>query len=169
MTNRQRHHAAFTLIETIISLSIMSVILLGLSGAVMIGSRAVPSTTETGIEDRQVVDAIGQLKSDIRQATKIEHKSTASGKKLKLWMKDTGTAGMPNEVVYSYTTASKLVERIPKNQTSEILFDNVGLLSIRIDTEDTDATVVWMLIYVTDTVKMYYEVHISLPDKPDLT
>jgi len=165
-----KHHSrrAITLIETVISLSVMSILLLGLSGAVMISSKAIPTATQTGIEDQIVIDSSNQFRSELRQATEIEFRSSGSGKQLKLMIKDSGAKGNLNEVMYRYIIATKRFTRTVKGRAEEILIDNVNAFAIQFVLENADATVVRIVLSAPDTIQNLFEFHIALPDKPEL-
>lgn len=166
--NTLHSRRAFTLIETVISLSIMSVILLGLGGAVMVGSNAIPTATQTGIEDQQVVDSLNMLRSDLSQAVTIVYQTRTAGKRITLAMKDTGAAGYYAEVQYQYISSSKIFTRQIKGGDEVILFDNIDKAEFLIALEDKDAMVVWILLDISDTIQPIFELHILLPDKPEL-
>ena len=159
---------AITLIETVISLLIMSILLLGLSGAVMISSKAIPTATQTGIQDQKVIDALNQFRSDLRQATVIGYQSRAAGKELTLTIKDSGAPGNLNEVKYKYIVASKSFFRRVQGRTEETLFDNINAFEVQFATEGSDATVVHVILAAPDTIQNLFELHIALPDKPEL-
>lgn len=159
---------AITLIETVISLSIMSVLLLGLSGAVMVSSKAIPTATQTGIEDQRVIDAFNQFRSDLRQAILIKYTSNASERKLLLNIKDSGAKGNPDEIHYRYIVASKSFARQLKGSAEEILIDNLASFSIQFVQENNDTTTAKIVVVANDTLQHFFELHIALPDKPEL-
>jgi len=159
---------AITLIETVISLSVMSILLLGLSGAVMISSKAIPTTTQTGTEDQIVIDAFNQFRNDLRQATVIAFVSSGSEKKLTLTIKDSGAKGNPVGIQYRYIVASNSFTRMVKGRTEETMFANISAFAIQFTQEDNDATILRIIISAPNTIQSLFELHISLPDKPEL-
>jgi len=159
---------AFTLIETVISLSIMSVLLLGLSGAVMISTHAIPSASDTGIEDQAVIDALNHFRDDLRQATEIDYNSSGSEEKLKLKIKDSGAKGVPAELEYRYITASNSFARKVKGRSEEILLSNISGASFQFTQEASNATIVHVIILATETIQQIFELHVALPEKPVL-
>ncbi|MCC5822590.1 MAG: type II secretion system GspH family protein [Phycisphaerales bacterium] len=62
---------AFTLIETVVAVSISSVLLLALGSAVLVASRAVPTGNETVITAGWVERGIEQIRSDLEEAIGI--------------------------------------------------------------------------------------------------
>ena len=168
ITTTQKQNA-FTLIETAISLAIMSILLLGLVGAVMIGSKSIPSTTQTGITDQTVVLSLNMFRSELQQATGIQHRTAASGEQLILDIKDTGATGTPSRIRYRYIKSSKSFTRKVDSQPEQTLFTNIDAFNIQITTDDSDATIIWILMLVNNTIQRMYEIHVPLPDKPELT
>jgi len=159
---------AFTLIETVISLSIVSVLFVGLSGAVMIGTHAIPTAKDTGQADQAVIDALNMFRTDLRQATGIKYRSDASGIELVLDLKDSGAKGANNTITYIYQSSIKSFMRQPLNETKVTLFENISGLSGQLIMDGSDATVLKALVVVTDTIQPIYEVHALLPLKPEV-
>ncbi len=159
--------SGFTLIETVISLSIMSILLLGLSGAVMIASHAIPTATTSGINDQTVVDAVNQFKSDLRRAKAIGYREGAAGNQFSLTLQTTGATGEYDVVQYQYLTASKSFTRQVKGETQEVMFSTVSTFVAKFTLEDSDASVLWLTFVADDTIQRIFELHIALPDKPE--
>tara|TARA_R110000868_G_scaffold241497_3_gene496653 strand:+ start:366077 stop:366625 length:549 start_codon:yes stop_codon:yes gene_type:complete len=163
---------AFTLIETVISLSIMTVLILGLSGALMISTSAIPTGTQLGIEDQKVIDGLNQLRDELQQAVHVHFNWTDTDIHLHLTMDQTRAKGTPEIIEYHYRTAAKTFTRMYKEGnvlgTEYILFDAVtdGSGKVILDSNDGDATVVWLMLNVEDTIQKIFEVHIALPAEP---
>jgi hypothetical protein len=146
----------------------MSVLFLGLSGAVMIGSNAIPTATQTGISDQTVIDALNQFRTESRQATGIQYRSSAAGEQLTFDLKDTGQAGTPSRIRYQYVIDSHSFTRIEIGQVEKTLFANISGFGMNIIQDGTDATVLWIVFVVDDTIQKFFEIHVALPDKPGL-
>ena len=166
---RMSRRSGFTLIETVISLSIMSILLLGLSGAVMIASHAIPTATTSGLADQAVVDAVNQFSSDLRQATSIAYRETAAGNQFTLTLKNTGVAGEYATVRYQYVADSDSFTRQVTGRAEGVMFSNVSTFVAQFTTEGSDASVLWITLVADDTIQRIFELHIALPDKPELT
>lgn len=158
---------AFTLIETIISLSIVSVLFVGLSGAVMIGSFALPTPTDSGIVDRTVIDSLNLFRNDLKQASVIQYRAAASDIEFTLTMKNAGEAGQKNSIVYRYTDSTNSFGRKADSETAVTLFENISGFTMQFITEGTDISVVKGLIVVKGTIQPTFEIHAILPDKPE--
>ena len=159
---------AFTLIETVISLSIVSVLFVGLSGAVMIGAHALPTAKDTGLADQAVLNALNMFRTDLRQSSEIRYRSGASGIELVLNLKDSGTKGASDSIAYSYKSSSKSFTRKPLAETEVTLFESISGFSVQFTMDGSDATVVKALIATTNTIQPIYEVHALLPLKPEV-
>lgn len=159
---------AFTLIETVISLSIVSVLFVGLSGAVMIGAHALPTAKDTGLADQAVINALNMFRTDLRQSSEIKYRSGGSGIELQLTMKLTGTTGEYKKISYSYLSSSKSFTRKPQDENVITLFENISGFSVQFTMDGSDATVVKALIATTNTIQPIYEVHALLPLKPEV-
>jgi len=169
MITTTQQPTAFTLIETVISLAIMSILLLGLSGAVMIGSKSIPSSTQSGITDQTIILSLNNFRNELQQATRIQHRSTASGEQLILDIKDTGAPGTPSSIRYRYIKSTNSFTRTVDAQTEQTLFTNIDAFDIQIATDDSDATIIWILMVVNNSIQRLFELNIALPDKPELT
>ena len=115
----QHARSGFTLVEVVTSLAIMSVLMLGLSGAVMIGSHAVPTTTDIGLADQSVMNVTNQLRTEFRYCSRIQYRSNAGSLQMQLTMKSTTAAGAPSSVSYYYSaeddTLSRIVDSLETN------------------------------------------------------
>lgn len=158
--------SGFTLIEVVTSLSIMSVLLLGLSGAVMVGSRAIPSATDIGQSDQVPIDAINRIRSELREASAIRYQVGANEHEMKIRIKDSGASGTPSVIVYRYSLASGTLMRKADAQDAVTLVSGISSLVIEITGDGADASVVYLRMTVEGTIKQVYEMHALLPDKP---
>lgn len=167
-TAQQRNRGGFTLIEVVTSLSILSVLMLGLSGAVMIASHAIPTTVETGLSDQIVIDGLNQLRADLREASLVDIKSNATETKFKLEMTNAGASGSPAVIKYKYTVSTKIVERDVDSQGTHQIMSGVDVFAVSQTDDGTDVSVVYLLVSVQNTIQRFYEMHAILPDKPTL-
>jgi prepilin-type N-terminal cleavage/methylation domain-containing protein len=156
----------FTLIEIVTSLSIMSVLMIGLSGAILVGSYAIPTPADTGYADQVVIDAITQLRSDLREATTVRHRSRVVGDSIQLTIKDTGASGVPTTVTYIFVDATDEFTRQVDALTPVTIITGVDAFAVTLTTDSGDLRVFELLMSVTDTIERVYEMHALLPDKP---
>lgn len=157
----------FSLIETVISLTIVSVLFLGLSAAIMIGSYAIPSGADTGTNDREVIDALNMLRTDLRQAEDIEQRDGASGTQIRITTKSLKAAGQPNKVQYTYLTADNSFTRSTDNSSDQLLTSNIENLVLSFNNDGTNADSAYLLIKVSNTIQPIFELNAVLPDRPE--
>ena len=167
-TARQRRPGGFTLIEVVTSLSIITVLMLGLSGAVMIASHAIPTTIDTGLSDQVVIDGLNQLRADLREASSVQIRSSAVETQIRLEMTDAGASGSSAVIIYRYTVSTKIVERETDSQGSYQIMSGVDVFALSLTDDGTDVSVVYLLVLVQSTIQRIYEMHALLPDKPTL-
>ncbi len=160
---------AFSLVETVISLTIVSVLFLGLSSAIMIGSYAIPSRDETGTNDREVIDALNMLRTDLRQAEKIEQRDGASGTQIRITPKSLKVAGQPGEVQYTYLTADNTFTRSTDISSDQLLTSNIENLVLSFNNDGSNADSAYLLIKVRNTIHPIFELNTVLPDRPGYT
>ncbi len=166
--NRLNARSGFTLIEVATSLSVVSVLLLGLSSAVMIGSYAIPSKTDTGIADQTVIDALNQYRSDLREAVTIKYRSSGGGAEIQLDMKDAGAAGSPLSVVYTYSNISDTLVRKVDLLDEVIVMSGIISFTVSLSQDGPDANIAYTLLVTSDTIQKIFEVHVALPYKPEV-
>ena len=161
------NRSAFTLIEVVTSLSILSVLMIGLSSAVLIGSHAIPTTTDAGLNDQAVIDTINQLRSDLREASSIERQSLSGGREVILvTIKDSGAKGVPGVVNYVFNPSTNRINRTVDAGSKIVMVDGLGTFVISITMDGVDASVLTMMITVENTIQGIFEMHALLPDKP---
>lgn len=160
---------AFSLIETVISLTIVSVLFLGLSAAVMIGSYAIPSGDETGTNDREVIDALNMLRADLRQAATIAQRDGATGTQITITPKPLKVAGQPGSVKYTYLTADHTFTRSTDISSDQLLTSNIENLVLSFNNDGSNADSAYLLIKVRNTIQPIFELNTVLPDRPGYT
>ncbi len=166
--SRKNSRPGFTLIEVATSLSIISVLILGLSGAVMISSHAIPSATDTGIADQTTIDVLNQLRADLREATTIRYRTSGGSVEIVLAMKDAGAAGSPAQVNYNYNATDDTLSRKVDVLDGEVVLTGVLAFAMSLTQDGADANNMYFLMYVNDTIQKFYEIHAALPYKPEV-
>ncbi len=169
-THRQakRTRPGFTLIEVMTSLTIMSVLMLGLSGAVMVSSRAIPTPTETGQGDQQVVDAINRMRSELREATAITYRTGPGGLKVEIQINDVGASGTPSAITYRYISAYGTLTRKADTQAEVTLIEGISTLTANLTNDGSHASVLYLRMVVEQTIQQTYEMHALLPYRPEV-
>ena len=156
----------FTLIELTTSLVIMSILMLGLSGAVMISSHAIPTLTETGLADQAVIDALNELRVDLSRAATIHYSPGVTAKILTLTIKSTGTPGEPSAVTYTYNASAHTLRRKTDTQPEIVLISGVDSFAITLTTEGSDARSLLLVLSAQGTLQRTFDMQALMPDKP---
>ena len=167
-TTVKQSRAGFTLIEVVTSLMIMSVLMIGLSGAVVVGAHAIPTSTAVGFADQEVIDVMNQFRSDFREATSVATRSVASKRSLTLEFKSNGAKGSPGVVKYLYNSSTGIFFRQMDSHTEEAVLNNIEAFEISIVKEDGFIRRVNILMTVGGTIQQRYEVHALLPAMPEV-
>ncbi len=166
--SKHTRRSAFTLIETIISISVMSVLFLGLSGAVVIGSKAIPSSVDTGTHDQQIIDTMNRFRDELRQAATIDYRSAAGGVQFILTLNDSGALGAPTTVTYLYQNANQTLSREADSGTAEDLVTSLTDVESSLLMDDKQIRAIIFRFVADDSLQLHYETHITLPNKPEL-
>lgn len=156
----------FTLVEVVTSLAIMTVLMLGLSGAVMISVHAIPSDEDMGLKDQEVIDVLNKLRSDLSTATNIRYRTESDGWTLKLAQKANASLGSPTEILYTYTPSNKNLYREVDTQGSNKVLGKTTLFAWSFDELGGDTVSAYAMMSEQDTIQMIYEMHVLLPDRP---
>ena len=168
-THRSTHRRAFTLIETVVSLVIVSILMLGLSSSVMLSSFALPSPDEMGEADREVQQVIARMRDDLRRAYKVEYKTSGSDIKIKLFLNETGEIGEEDRAEWVYEKDSDELTYEFGSEPVVVLLTRVTSFNVSFVTDGSDIRVLHLVIVVGGTIQNTFECHFLLPDKPELT
>lgn len=163
----EKSRPGFSLIETVISLSIVSILFLGLSSAVMIGSHAIPTAAETGEADRAVIDGLNVLRRDLRLASGIRKQSNTEGSRLTIQFENYGVQGQPREIIYQYIKADGTFTRSTDGGDDILLFDRITSIANSFKLDGTRATSTFILLTVDGTIQPTFEFNVILPTKPE--
>jgi prepilin-type N-terminal cleavage/methylation domain-containing protein len=158
---------AFTLIETVISLSVMAVLFLGLSGAVVIGSKAIPTTTDTGVKDQEIIDCLNRFRDELRQATTIHYTANASGVIFDLTLKDSGATGAPTSVRYQYHATNDTIARKMDSNVEMVYLTDITDVQTSMLMEDKKIRAIVLRWVAKESLQGNFEAHITLPNKPE--
>ena len=168
MSKVQYKHSrrAITLIESVLSLSVISVLLLGLSSAVMLGAKALPSDAELGATERDIHAACQQLREDIANASAIRHQVSGDNTRLTLTMVSTGATGEPASVVYDFLGGVGWLRRRVDGGAQD--YKSYELTNYTITYSETDGTIRYVQINLKfdNSIQQYFQLHIQTPYEP---
>ena len=159
--------AGFTLIEVVTSLMIMSVLMIGLSGAVMVGAHAIPTATAVGLADQQVIDVLNQFRSDFREASSVATRNVASKQSITLEFKANGAHGTPGRVRYLYNSNTGVLIRQIDDHSELIVLDDIVTFETSFTKDENSVQIVNLFMSIEGTIQRRYEMHAALPAKPE--
>ncbi len=158
--------SAFTLIEVVTSLAIMSVLMLGLSGAIMIGAHAIPTEKDVGQADQQVVEVLNQLRADLRESDKVKLRTSAMFVTFRISLIDSGAEGTPKHIDYSYTISTGVLVRKVDDQPVKTLLTDIKQYNLSVEELDGEFCAINLVMNVPATKQGTFDMHTALPVKP---
>lgn len=113
----------FSLVEMVVSLAVVSVLLAGMTSAVVLASRALPSNDGPAAATVQTAEALHQLRDDLRAATELLNRTDTS---VTLHLPDRDGDGRPEVVTYAWSgdvtnTADPLTRAVNGNAAVTVL------------------------------------------------
>lgn len=159
---------AFTLIESVIAIAVSAIILSGLSAAILVASRAIPTPSEIGTTDQQVVDTLNRFRSELRLASKIQMKATAAGVQFTLTINAPSVDNAPTTVVYRYISADGTLDRKQDSETERVFLSGLSDVDANVASEDGRARTVTIRFKAAGTVQNSFEFIATLPNNPEL-
>ncbi|MEM9915021.1 MAG: prepilin-type N-terminal cleavage/methylation domain-containing protein [Planctomycetota bacterium] len=99
MLHPARRGSGFSLIEMVVSLAVVSVLLVGMTSAVVLASRSLPSSESTAAATVETARGLHQLRDDLRAAVEIPVFSETS---VTLHLPDRDGDGHPEVVTYAW-------------------------------------------------------------------
>ena len=155
-----------TLIESVLSLSVISVLLLGLSSAVMLGARAMPTDTELGGFEQEIHAICQQLRADVSNSTGIMHQVSGDNTRLTLTMASSGATGEPASVVYDFIGSVGWLSRRVDAGTTATLTSDMPSYSILYTEVDGVVRFVQINMRFNNSIQQNFQLHIQTPNEP---
>ncbi len=139
MTVRRRGRAGFTLLETVLAVSVSSVLLLALGSTVLVASRAVPTGNEALIYNAEIERALGVLRADFGEALGIQ----SSGFGITVAVPDRDGDGKPELIEYTITAKRVLTRSVNRGPAYDLVgpFTNMTFLPVQRDGRFTAVTI----------------------------
>ena len=144
----------------------MSILLFGLSSAVMIAAHAIPSQTETGVADFEVHEFKQRFRSDLQRCSQIAYAQSGQTVRLTLSFDSTGTLGEPGAVLYEFIGAAEIIRRRADAGDYEIVLDDMSRYSVTAAATDGDVEYIALVMQIDSTIQQYFEFYIRTPRKP---
>lgn len=171
MTKHLRHTVrhGITLIEAVISLSVISVLLLALSSTVMLATHALPTENELGVADRNAHDIANQLRADIAYASDIRYEPSGSSAKITLNMVPTGAMGEGSVILYEYDADNKTLTRRVDGRDPQTLSTKMSRYNIQVTQDSAKVQHISIRMQIEGTIQGYFEVFVPTPYRPAYT
>lgn len=168
MRHQPRQRRAFTLIETAIALAIAAILLAGLSSAIVVASKAIPTTNETASRDRLVIDTMSELRANLRNAEQVQFSAIASGFQLRLTMKSNAIIGEPATIQYQFLNTTKKINRSTDSGTFETILTGISDFDGSTSFVGTTLHALAIRFSAEDTIQGDYEFTFTLPNAPTI-
>lgn len=125
---RPRRRFGFSLIEMVVSLSIVSILLVGMTSAVVLASRALPSNDTPAAATVDSARALHQLRDDLRAATELLNRTATS---ITLHLPDRDGDGRPEVITYAWAgTPGDPLTRVEDGNATIVILGNVNNLAL---------------------------------------
>lgn len=157
-----------TLIEVVVSLVIISVLVLGLSSSVMLGTYALPSDTELGNADRAVHNICNLMRSDLSKAKSVQAQTFGSSLRLTIQMNTTGALGQGGTILYELLPDANMIRRRVDARSYEILTTELDGYRIASTAEDSKVRYVHLQLSFDNTIQQKFELYILTPYRPEV-
>ncbi|MCA9275278.1 MAG: prepilin-type N-terminal cleavage/methylation domain-containing protein [Phycisphaerales bacterium] len=170
MTTAAHRHArrGLTLIEAVVSLVIISVLVLGLSSSVLLGTYAMPSATDLGVADRQVHDICNLIRSDIANAKSVQSQKTGTSLRLTLSMQAHGALGEGTSVIYELIPDANMIRRRVDARNYETLTTELDGYRIAATADNSQLRYVHLQLSFDSTIQKRFELYILTPYRPEV-
>lgn len=166
-TKQRSTQRGFTLVEVTVSLAIVTVLMLGLSGSILVSSYAIPSPSETGTIDMQVHDLKSLLHDDVANASRIVYNKTGETRRLTLTAQSTGTRGEGTTIKYDFIEEANYVRRRVDARPWEILLNGLENAEIVQTLDGSQVRYLHVVLEINDSSQVFFEQFIRTPHKPD--
>lgn len=130
-SRRFLRQGGYTLLELVICMPLMALLMLGMSSAILISSRAMPDNESAGSALLQSAAALDGLAAELTNATTINSRSSTA---LTFVTPDRGSDGVADTISYSWSgTAGTPLLRQVNGSTAEEVITSVQRLALTYD------------------------------------
>lgn len=142
-SSQQIARRAFTLVELVTSLAITSILMLGLSSVMLVGSKAVPTGTEQIHAEAACADALEKFASDAALAIGV---SLVTSEKLVFVVPDRDGDASNDQISYIIEDSSSVLKRGWNAETPSTLLSGLDSASFTLISSDGKASAVILSI-----------------------
>ena len=170
MTTAAHRHArrGLTLIEAVVSLVIISVLVLGLSSSVLVGTYAMPSATDLGVADREVHDICNLIRAEIANANSVQSQKTGTSLRLTLSMQSHGALGAGDSVIYELIPDANMIRRRVDARSYEILTTGLDGYRATATADNSQLRYMHLQLSFDSTIQKQFELYILTPFRPEV-
>lgn len=115
-----RRRPGLTLAELVVSMAIMSIIFLGMAGAMMLATRAIPAGDGPAENVEDARETLGRLTEELRVAVEITERTATS---ITFTLNDRDGDGLPEVIRYSWIGAGSPLTRLHNGVATNVLED----------------------------------------------
>ena len=168
--NHQFKHSrrGITLIEAVVSLTIVTVLMLGLSSAVMLGSFAMPSSGELGEADRKVHEIKSRIRDDMQIANSVTVSASGNTTRLTLTLIPTGATGQGSSILYEFIKDAGMIRRRIDSGFYEVLSTSLADYFVVFDTDGGKIRFAQFRLLFNDSIQDRFELFVRTPYRPEL-
>lgn len=159
---------AFSLIEAVVSLVIVTVLMLGLSSSMMLGSFAIPSSEEFGLADAEVHEIKTRIRDDIQRSQTIAYSKSGNTTRITLTINPTGVTGEAASIIYEFIGDAKMIRRRIDAEPYEVLSTSMDAYRFSATHESGILRYVQFQFRFDATIQKYFELHVRTPYRPEL-
>lgn len=126
-----RHRRAFSLVELLVALSVLSILMLAMGSAVVLSAKALPSPDSPNTAVLRAARALDHLADDLRGAVHITH---ASATTVTFVVADRSGDGAPEVITYAWSgTGGDPLTRTQNGGTAQTIIEAVHSLHLTFD------------------------------------
>ncbi|MFG0244456.1 MAG: hypothetical protein ACF8MF_00175 [Phycisphaerales bacterium JB052] len=167
-SNKRATRPGITLIEAVVSLSIISVLTVGLSSSVLLGAHAIPSESELGASDRAVHDICNMLRSDLLSAQEIDEQVSGNTTRLIIKIVKPDVEGAYGEARYEFIGDAKMIRRRVDGEDYQILCTSMADYKLSFTSDSGLLRFMKLELEIDGTIQQRFESFINTPYRPEL-
>jgi prepilin-type N-terminal cleavage/methylation domain-containing protein len=163
-----RSRRGITLIESVVSLVVISVLMLGLSSSVMLGVRAMPTDTELGAADREVQEMLNMLRDDLAGSTALTYQKSGNTVRITLELIPTGVTGAHTHTTWDFIGDANMIRRRVDARAYEVISTDMSKYSFSSERDGSVIRYLYLQFQFDNTIQRNFELHVLTPYGPEL-
>lgn len=155
----------FTLVELITSLVVTSILMLGLSSVLLVGSKAVPSGNEQIHAEAACASVLEDMAGDLMLATGI---TLASKQDIIIGVPDRDGDGSKDQIRYTFDSDAETIKRTWNSNEAVTVLSNVSAFSVTLTTSGGSASAALIDVSVTSITSPTQNTRVELYNYPEV-